>query len=258
MKQVELKYAKLGNVSTFKFEGDFSNRRVEKQKSLEDILEKDGVFTVPIVVTPDMVIIDGQHRVAAAKSVGVPSLYYVIATRVGGWDTSHVIELQTSKKWDAMDHISAHAKSGSEDYIRLEQIFSENRSLTFTHDSEEKSWKLLGAVSEIYMDRAKINSPVRYIKDNTYKLDEEFGQMVTAEIINVLKVVGPDFYTRSKLVRAVRSVLTNWDEDKYGKFSPSKTFKKAMRNSMLPNKHRCGDYNNMVAQWKAAHLFAQS
>ena len=69
----------------------------------------------PILVNSNMEIIDGQHRLLAAKSLGV-EVYYQIEDDL---DSREIILLNLSKSWGAMDYLNYWVKNGNVEYIKL-------------------------------------------------------------------------------------------------------------------------------------------
>ena len=87
-----------------------SQSHVKKLK--ESIEEKNLLAHNPIIVDKNMVVIDGQHRLEAAKQLGV-FIYYTIADFVGIRD---IRRLNTSQsRWTMKDFVLSYAKT-SEDY----------------------------------------------------------------------------------------------------------------------------------------------
>ena len=76
----------------------------------------------PILVSPEMVILDGQHRWAAAKELDVP-IYYEISKEFSEED---IPRLNTSKGWGIGDYLNFHVKSGKQEYIKLQEFMKKN------------------------------------------------------------------------------------------------------------------------------------
>lgn len=91
-----------------------SNRKVDKRhvnKLMEAIEKKNLLHLNPIVVNGDMEIIDGQHRLLAAKLLKLP-IYYMIDRTVERKDIS---SLNSNKKnWQMMDYVTFYAKEGNQ------------------------------------------------------------------------------------------------------------------------------------------------
>lgn len=100
------------------------NRDLSKAyiKKMKDSIEKFGQLE-PIKVSRDYSIIDGQHRFAAIKELGIP-VNYVITEDM---DFRTLAELNSiSKKWTNEDFLKAYLNSGQESYVRLNQFRVEN------------------------------------------------------------------------------------------------------------------------------------
>lgn len=85
-------------------------------KLIRSIREKDMLSINPIIVNENMEIIDGQHRLEAAKALEVP-IYYIVQGETG---VDEVIMLNTvSKNWGMLDFAKSYANLGQEDYKRV-------------------------------------------------------------------------------------------------------------------------------------------
>jgi hypothetical protein len=82
------------------------------RKLIKSISEDNRLKENPIIVSKNLSVIDGQHRLKAAEALGV-SVYYVIADDAS---IETVIRMQTQKSWSAKDFIKSHMKYGSGDY----------------------------------------------------------------------------------------------------------------------------------------------
>lgn len=91
------------------------------QKIRRSILEKGYIFS-PIIVNEKMEIIDGQGRLAALKSFGMPVDY----TLKAGLNISDCITLNvTQTQWGSADYAKSFADLGSEDYENLQLLVEE-------------------------------------------------------------------------------------------------------------------------------------
>lgn len=97
-------------------------RRLTKAISFKNLLSD-----FPILVTKDMVIIDGQHRYLAANELGLP-IYYRFAqdTQWGdlGFANANV------KKWTLEDYLHYWIVREVAPYIRLQEFLDENPHMT--------------------------------------------------------------------------------------------------------------------------------
>jgi hypothetical protein len=89
-------------------------KRLVHSISKQDLLEHN-----PILVNEAMEVIDGQHRLAAARELGVP-LYY---TTVSGTSIETAQELNIANRgWNTADFLESYVKRGFPDYITLKEF----------------------------------------------------------------------------------------------------------------------------------------
>lgn len=112
------------NYDMFKFRED--NRKeisnVHVRVLVRSITHNNMLKYKPILVNSKMEVLDGQHRLLAAKEIGVPIFYEVEKDM----DIKSIISLQTQKAWTTTDYINAYAKNGYEDYIKLSDFCKKN------------------------------------------------------------------------------------------------------------------------------------
>ena len=103
--------------SLFQFLKGNRNVRANHVRRLVESISKHNMLSKnPIIVDSNMNVIDGQHRLAAAQSLG-KAIYYVQADEYNFGD---VLLLNTSsKQWDVEDFLHAYITMGKEDYITL-------------------------------------------------------------------------------------------------------------------------------------------
>lgn len=114
----------------YKIFGDFdSNRELDKRhvNRLKDaILHKNLLHLNPIIVDDYRRVIDGQHRLEAAKELKVP-VYYIVDTTVSKSDISH---LNSNKKnWSLMDYINFYTVEKREGFGVLSKFLSEHPNI---------------------------------------------------------------------------------------------------------------------------------
>jgi hypothetical protein len=107
------------------FDRQHANRPINRQhvQKLINSMEKYGFLeTYHIVVTPNMEIIDGQHRLEAAIFLDIP-VFYAIQENV---DHSINRELNaTNRKWGKTDYLSSYVDDGYEEYKKLQNFMAE-------------------------------------------------------------------------------------------------------------------------------------
>jgi hypothetical protein len=97
------------------------------------ITKKNLLHLNPLVVDADMNVIDGQHRLEAAKKLGVP-VYYIKDDHISENDIAGMNS--TKKNWTAEDYINFYAQKGVEEYMKFMDFATLhpeiNRSLLIT------------------------------------------------------------------------------------------------------------------------------
>lgn len=80
----------------------------------------------PIIVNEKMEVLDGQHRLLAAKSLGL-EIYYKIEKSCNFGD---IILLNISKSWGVNDYLNYYCKNGFDEYIKLRDFSKKNQLQT--------------------------------------------------------------------------------------------------------------------------------
>src|SRR5690606_17653551 len=73
----------------------------------------------PIIVNGAMEVVDGQHRLAAARELGV-AIYYQVNNDLRAED---VILMNTAKAWVITDYLNYYVKNHYPEYIKLNDFF---------------------------------------------------------------------------------------------------------------------------------------
>jgi hypothetical protein len=111
------------NYAQFAF--DPRNRPIDEgklAKLFDSILENNLLYANPIVVTPDFVVIDGQHRLRVAEVMEVP-IYYVVAPGVDAGKM--MIKFNTAvKPWTKQDFLHFWCESGNQEYLTLREFLN--------------------------------------------------------------------------------------------------------------------------------------
>lgn len=112
-----MKIAKTKDYDSFKF--IMSNREIDQhhvKRLTRSIQRKNLLFIRPLIVNDKMFVIDGQHRLAAAKVLKA-DVYYV---KVPGLQKADIAVLNTAQKnWTRTDFINFYATEGNENYKQL-------------------------------------------------------------------------------------------------------------------------------------------
>ena len=103
-----------------------ANRPVNRNhvnKIKKSLQEYGYLDSQPITVTPDMKILDGQHRFIACKEMGLPIKFVKVDTKK--MDNILVDLNNTQKKWNVYDYVTYYAECGNGHYIRLLSLSKE-------------------------------------------------------------------------------------------------------------------------------------
>lgn len=96
---------------------DIDNSHV--YKLIRSISRNNLLAQYPILVNNKMEVIDGQHRLEAAKQMN-EEIHYNI---VNGLEIQDIMEINSSsKKWALQDYVDAYVKLGNEHYIKLQNF----------------------------------------------------------------------------------------------------------------------------------------
>lgn len=111
----------------FKFRPDNREKidfaHVEK---LSDSIKSRNLLELrPMIVNEKMEIVDGQHRLLAAKKLGV-EIYYQIEASLAAND---ILTMNVTKKWTMGDYLNFHIQQGNQHYIKLKE-FMKKHNLT--------------------------------------------------------------------------------------------------------------------------------
>lgn len=73
----------------------------------------------PILVNTDLEVIDGQHRLLAAKALRVP-IFYQIDEEAG--DEEMILLNTASRTWTITEYVHHYAQKGNDNFIRIDRI----------------------------------------------------------------------------------------------------------------------------------------
>lgn len=115
---------KTKDLSIFKFRDD--NREKIRPADVEILIEKikkrNMLDINPIHVSPKMEVIQGQHRVLAARKLGL-EIYYMI---VEDFKPQDIIAMNAQKSWTTGDFLNFYCKNGYEHYIALKKFIEKH------------------------------------------------------------------------------------------------------------------------------------
>lgn len=104
----------------FKFRDD--NREAISQPRVEDLIKKiqkkNLLHLNPIIINDKWEVINGQHRVLAAKKLGL-EIYYIQDNAITPGDIATINDV---KSWKLNDYLNFYVKNGYPEYIKLNEF----------------------------------------------------------------------------------------------------------------------------------------
>ena len=135
---------------------------IERKNLLEDN---------PLLVTKDLVIIDGQHRLEAATRLGLP-VYYKVTTKATADDVAMLNS--TNANWMMQDYLDHFIAQGNPDYIAVKEFADEHGILPYnaigllsgnSAQPGQKEIKTFEAGGFHVVNRAHAEKVIAYISD---------------------------------------------------------------------------------------------
>lgn len=108
------------------FKSITSNREVNNshvRTLVKAISKKNLLHLNPVICNSSLEVIDGQHRLEAAKFLGVP-VFYIVDNNIGKADIANINS--NSKNWSIMDYINFWTVEKAKGFDKLSSFISEN------------------------------------------------------------------------------------------------------------------------------------
>jgi hypothetical protein len=115
---------KTKNYDIFKLRDD-NRAKIDQahiKKLIESIKSRNLLDLRPIYVNKNMEIIDGQHRLLAAKELGL-DIYYQLEDKL---QIEDIIIMNTNKNWTINDFFNFFIKNDYDEYIKLNNFIKKN------------------------------------------------------------------------------------------------------------------------------------
>ena len=171
---------------------------------LTDSIKKYGMKCNPILVNEKMEVIDGQHRLMAAKNANT-SVYFIIIPG-SNLDDVHTLNLN-QKNWNRKDFMEGYARMGLMPYIKLQAFVKKNDDYTF-NDCVSLCSNMSTIGSTTKNEGSKKQGYKHTIEEGTWiGKDFNLGQ----EWANKIRMVKPYYvgYNRSIFVGTMITLFTN-------------------------------------------------
>lgn len=170
------------------------------KKLINSIKSKNLLDLRPIDVNSDFEIIDGQHRLLAAKELGL-EIYYNVKNDLKSED---IIRMNIAKPWTNKDYLNFYVKHDNEEYKKFQQFMLKNKI-----DFKIAYSILCGSGQQT----TSIFREGKYIFDSTYLSTDIEYCWQTIDIIKKNNGVYPQFYIASKFWKALISLIRHPDFD---------------------------------------------
>jgi len=211
------------------FSYDARNRPVDPRrvKALVKSMKEIGFINQPIKVTKGGVIIDGQHRLEAAKVAAVPILFYIDYSKGDVYQKMSTSN-RLGKMWTKQDHIHGLSQEGLPAYVSLSNFQMEYPEIKMT----EQLMLMQNNTSTMYKDD---------FGDGKWK----HGSIKTAKMwANQIMEIKPYYadFNKSLFIRSMIEIFNKHPEFIWGEFMK----KVKLRPAML---YPCGDrrqYKQMI------------
>ncbi len=198
------KVYKTSNLSMFK---DIDGNRVPNLQHIKRLvysINKYGMKCNPILVNERMEVIDGQHRLMAAKEAE-SFVYYII---VKGYTLSEVHTLNLNQKnWSKSDYMEGYANMGVESYIKLREFTLRNIDFAFANCLALCS--NISHSSDVFLAaQIDILSSKHIFEEGTW-IGKDWDK--AQDWANKIRMVGTYYegYNRSTFIRAFIPLLSN-------------------------------------------------
>lgn len=181
------------------------NRHINRDHLLSikrSIQRKNLLAYEPILVDPNLGIIDGQHRLEAAKQLEL-EIYYMIVPDAHFEDVT--LLNSNLKNWTMEDYLTAWIERGNEEYINVKK-FAKQYGLTLSN-----------AVAILNIDGSKrsLGAPYRIFKAGDFTIKDIGLAHEFAQFWRKMQVYAtPPVRTDREFIRALYYIFTNENADK--------------------------------------------
>ena len=198
------KVYRTNDLSTFKSIPGNRSINLQHVNRLIYSINKYGMKCNPILVNEELAVIDGQHRLAAAKNAGT-FIYYII---VNGYSLTEVHTLNLNQKnWGKIDYMEGYADMGLEPYVKLREFALKNDDFSFSNCLALCSNVVMPS-DEYLAGKSKLIIPKNVFEEGTW-IGKDFD--LAQDWANKIRMVGTyyDGYDRTVFIRAFIPLLYN-------------------------------------------------
>lgn len=177
-------------------------------RRLCDSIKTHGILQNPIIVNEKFDVIDGQHRLLAAREAN-SSVYYIVVKDYGLKEV-HTLNLN-QKNWTKKEFMEGYADMGIEPYLKLRNFVRKNKEFNIS-DCIAMCNNNLSSSSSMISQKYRKGEPVynskEIFEEGTWKgRDFDLAQ----ENADKLKMIKPFYsgYKRSVFIAAILGLLKN-------------------------------------------------
>lgn len=165
------------------------------KKLMATIQKRNLLHLYPITVSDRMEVIDGQHRLEAAKRLNLP-IYYIVDKTLTLSDTQLINT--NMRNWQLLDFVNSYIDRGDEDYIGLKE-FVDEYSLPISISAS-----LLAGVTTMRTDGV-----INHLKNGHFKVRDMDGAKSFGDMILRMTPYVDTFVSKhGDFLEALRRVIT--------------------------------------------------
>jgi hypothetical protein len=228
MSQQDLQIHSTCDLNIFKILEGNRNINLGHVERLVKSIQENGFLKMPIIVNDDFEVIDGQHRLMAARKTN--SMIYYIKEKSYDLNTAIVLN-RNSSNWSIADYIKSYCDLGFKDYITLQQFYEANKDFNLMICAELTS---LDKNREIYAKG--ISDKGDLIRKGYYKFDPNNKAEYIFNAARKIKSVIPDV-TIVAYLRTLNKCMNNPE------FNLNQFVKKAIT---FPDQHRRSSTSSVI------------
>lgn len=204
MSQNDLQIHCTADLSVFKIIEGNRNINLGNVERLVKSIEENGFLQLPIIVNENYEVIDGQHRLMAARKLNSIIYYH----KVNNYDLKTAIVLNRNQSnWSIADYIRSYCDLGYKDYIKLQEFSEANKDFGLMICAELTS---LDKNTQMYANRN--NEKADLIRKGNYKFDPNNKAEYIFNAARKIKVAIPDVMIVA-YIRTLKNCLDNPDFD---------------------------------------------
>lgn len=204
MSQNDLQMHSTRDLSVFKILEGNRNINLANVERLVKSIEENGFLQMPIIVNENYEVIDGQHRLMAARKLNSIIYYH----KVNNYNLKTAIVLNRNQSnWSIADYIRSYCDLGYKDYIKLQEFSEANKDFGLMICAELTS---LDKNAQMYANRN--NEKADLIRKGYYKFDPNNKAEYIFNAARKIKVAIPDVMIIA-YIRTLKNCLDNPDFD---------------------------------------------